>query len=538
MCTPAVEYMPTAQRANPSQRHLHTDNVEVYDPSEFCHKKAAESDSMAQYGVSSTTNTNYVAPMPQQLTSSLTATSPFSRSSGMTTDDETNPSSVSMSRQSSLVGSSFCGALDMFRIDSSVSNVNSNTGKTPDILSLATDQPVATPSNTNFSSSTTIDPQHYISHAGGVLNDTPLSSKLDHSMSPLILIDEHHWDMQRSTSAQSSLSNSSGVQRPNQDHATSSSRPIAPKAEVSAPMSKRSSSTSAPPMIRMQSSDGSYRDVVEISKTKYVRPKPVKVMCDRCNREPNGFRGAAELVRHQKTAHALWHKVWVCVQAPRDAPHGNISLSQCTHCMNKKQYRILHNAVAHLRRVHFNPRKPKGLEGGTRPREKRGGASGGTDPPSGLLERYWTRSYWKYEESNEKGTSKASPAPKDSNPQRQAPDDFPETPSVDFSIAPTMNPRLTNNANKLGKASSPPLLAFNEPRIISSNTSGEMQPQQELAVDTSMVLNEYSDASINNLIDTRITFDHSDPVLYDISQSDIPGLLDGCNDFPFSLSFP
>jgi hypothetical protein len=67
-------------------------------------------------------------------------------------------------------------------------------------------------------------------------------------------------------------------------------------------------------------------------------------------------------------------------------------LEDCKHCQKNKLYKQLHNATAHIRRCHFNPRdKAPNKEDGTR--EKRGGKGGGKWPVMEEV-KLWVRKVW------------------------------------------------------------------------------------------------------------------------------------------------
>lgn len=132
--------------------------------------------------------------------------------------------------------------------------------------------------------------------------------------------------------------------------------------------------------------DGSSKHIARITKASYTRgytrPCHPKLYCDRCNKHPKGFRGDHELRRHFKSSHAASRSVWICVDASQDK---NV-LSKCKSCRNKKQYKEYYNAAAHLRRVHFHPRK-QGRKS-RRDTQRWRGMGGGSDPPMEVLKRW------------------------------------------------------------------------------------------------------------------------------------------------------
>ncbi|KAF8246039.1 hypothetical protein K440DRAFT_662382 [Wilcoxina mikolae CBS 423.85] len=84
------------------------------------------------------------------------------------------------------------------------------------------------------------------------------------------------------------------------------------------------------------------------TKPRYVRPKHPRIMCDRCPKS-KGFRGDHEYRRHFERIHAENKYGWVV----RDRS-GTGLLSKCRPCSADKAYGVDYNAVAHLKRQHFN----------------------------------------------------------------------------------------------------------------------------------------------------------------------------------------
>lgn len=68
-------------------------------------------------------------------------------------------------------------------------------------------------------------------------------------------------------------------------------------------------------------------------------------------------RGPQELQRHWENVHAPVKRVWICVQPEQSPLLPKKPLDICMPCKEGKHYSVLYNAVAHLRRVHFNPSK-------------------------------------------------------------------------------------------------------------------------------------------------------------------------------------
>ncbi|KAH6880785.1 hypothetical protein B0T10DRAFT_143296 [Thelonectria olida] len=90
----------------------------------------------------------------------------------------------------------------------------------------------------------------------------------------------------------------------------------------------------------------------------------MKLSCDQCSEHPEGFRGDHELRRHVLAKHEGLSIKFIC----RDpATAGLVSplqpttpLSKCKACVEGRQYGAWYNAAAHLRRVHFRPKKSRG----------------------------------------------------------------------------------------------------------------------------------------------------------------------------------
>lgn len=118
------------------------------------------------------------------------------------------------------------------------------------------------------------------------------------------------------------------------------------------------------------------------SRLAYVRPTPSRILCPRCNDYPEGFRGAHEFRRHMDRAHVTKPKVWITV----DISPEKTFLAKCKACVTGKKYRAYSSAAAHLRRVHFIPRKRgRGAE-----TNERRGMTGNNHPPMDIL-RMWLK---------------------------------------------------------------------------------------------------------------------------------------------------
>lgn len=131
------------------------------------------------------------------------------------------------------------------------------------------------------------------------------------------------------------------------------------------------------PILGQSGSEPPPLSVQKLLKAPYVRPQHPKVTCPHCGVHK---RGTHELERHIARDHRAIRKGYICV----DSSENRDLLRNCKHCRNQKVYGAYYNAAAHLRRVHFFPRK-----GGRN--HIRGGMGGGDCPPIDVLRKDWIR---------------------------------------------------------------------------------------------------------------------------------------------------
>lgn len=307
-----------------------------------------------------------------------------------TSDQLTNATSLpsDMSRQSSIT-SSICGGLDMMQIKSNNSDISSTFSIGEEHSPLVEPYGSLNSFNDSQISLYESDRSCFLPHTGYVVNDLQFPKSASCSLTDSVVpappvsfdVIEEDVSMKRSSSTESNAS--SRATRRRQEQVAQASRKIAPKLSDDEASMSRQSSASGHQMIRIQSADGSSKEVMPIEKAPYVRPSHDKIKCQQCDEHPEGFRGPHELQRHTERAHSVVRKAWVCVDISTDKKF----LASCKACRNKKKYNAYYNAVAHLRRIHFNP-KQKGRKGKAKPEEHRGGKGGGDFPAIDIVKEW------------------------------------------------------------------------------------------------------------------------------------------------------
>lgn len=192
---------------------------------------------------------------------------------------------------------------------------------------------------------------------------------------------EFHAEMIGDQSSDFHASSTSRISRRSQEQIAQAARPIAPKDVAENQVSKQSPSSlhGSQDMLRQRSAP---EPKVLIPKLQFSRQPKEKLKCDRCNKNPDGYRGSHELHRHMALDHNSFRTAWVCVDISQDG-----FLSGCTACDSKKPYGQDYNAAAHLRRFHFHP-KSEVRRTNVDPEERRGGKGGGKDPPMSECRRW------------------------------------------------------------------------------------------------------------------------------------------------------
>lgn len=410
----------TATGCHPIRIPDYSSNIKEFDPADYVQANQSTLSPAFSPGLRSRRNSNQ-----RYSPSSPLSRSPATNSDGFTSIP-TPDTSVAMSRDDSLGGSSFYDPLKMMRIGSQRSDAVSSSYKmvhdSPQALGPMLDSsnnPITDVSPFNFSLS--------VSHAQGAdevytSSPQPVSDNLT-----LPFVVEEDTPMSRTISSQSTDSAKSRVMKRSEEQAVLSRRIIAPK-DNAEPMSRQSSASSSLScdMNRHRSADGLK---VSIPKAKYQRKQPEKIRCDFCNKKPEGYRGPHELRRHIDNKHAgETRRVWVC----RDQSSDQMFLAKCKHCMDNKKYGAYYNAAAHLRRIHFNP-KEKGKKG-DKSAKARGGNGGGDFPAMEIL-KLWI------EEMTESATENKESL-KDSSQDEGPADDMGNDEAHDYALQP--NNTITN----------------------------------------------------------------------------------------------
>lgn len=286
-----------------------------------------------------------------------------------------DPTSASTSGSGMNWDRGIVGGVEMMAMQSQISDI-SNLSVEQNISPHTSDQSLA--SANDFSNNLSKYGQLDISPCGNDSSLQPFSFSTAVAPSLLYADLEEDLGMGRLTSTESSASSQSTRVQKRRSEVVQSERPIAPKLpEEQLANSRQLSSPQL--MKRIQSADGSSREVMPITKNSYNRPVREKMTCFKCKERP-GFRGEHELKRHDERAHSTKRKVWVCIDASPDKS----KLSKCAKCRQRKTYNAYYNAAAHLRRVHFNP-KPKGKKNKHDFVERRGGSGGGSKPTMEFL---------------------------------------------------------------------------------------------------------------------------------------------------------
>ncbi|KAL9126310.1 MAG: hypothetical protein Q9217_004622 [Psora testacea] len=370
--------------------------VTSFEPDDYCKLSPPQLSPKIAGSFNTRGISNNLPLSPYQYGPSTLSSSPHSESMISPLDNQTDPTSVNMSRQTSFAGNSFCSNLQKLRLSSSMSRGASSIGHNSSSFNNNLASPMAREPCTL---STSFDSRQVLSHTGGAADDKKLTDAFNRRPPTLAGINEVDAPMQRANSTGSYGSTTSRLSRRSREQVASSTRTLAPKAGCT-PLKTISPVAPMPPptshsMSRTQSSE-SQNGQVAIPRVPYTRHIPNKVKCGECSEHADGFKGEHELKRHILRAHRPTRKVFVCI----DPTPGKTFLSDCEHCNTFKRYNAYYNAAAHLRRRHFN-KKPQGerRKGKLTKEEKRGGKGGGTEPKMEIL-RLYMREFEIYADGN------------------------------------------------------------------------------------------------------------------------------------------
>ncbi|KAF2088269.1 hypothetical protein K490DRAFT_56275 [Saccharata proteae CBS 121410] len=304
--------------------------------------------------------------------------------------------SDSMSRQQSSASTYFASPADMARVQSNFSHVSDSCFRDEFAASAPS---IAKPSGGSIDGVSLFPVMPFSSGDGFSSSQFPLSvtgapqAPSSQSMSRGTMVGDAAGSLSPQGESRTTPVSQPRSSRRHVEQLAQGARPIAPKAGDGSDCASMSRKSSEHQMIRISSENGLTKSVAAISKAPYIRPVHPKIMCQKCNDHPEGFRGEHELRRHTERVHSEIRKVWVTV----DASTNGKFLANCKACRNGKKYGAYYNAAAHLRRAHFNPRK-RGRKG--KNEERRGGKGGGDHPAMDFLKQFWMKEVEEYVPEN------------------------------------------------------------------------------------------------------------------------------------------